>query len=87
MAGDTSAHFGTAALAYGPVSLSQSFGNPGSMSVVLDFTFTSLDNDGTAAFNGELSLADSSAPEPATFSIFGLGILALARRYFSTQGR
>ena len=78
LAGNTAApNGGFGFLPYGPATMVQNYGNPGSMAVVLDFTFTSADNDGTAAFAGQLNLTASAVPEPATFSMLGLALVGL----------
>jgi len=62
--------------AYGPASLTQTFSSPGSMAVALNFTLTSPDGDGSAAFSGQLVLNPSGGvPEPASFALLCLGTM------------
>lgn len=76
LTGDTSAlDGGFANLNYGPLTHVQSYGSPLSMQVVLDFTLTSLDNDGAAAFAGQLRLTNVQTPEPSSLFLLGTGLL------------
>jgi len=76
LSGDTSAaDGGFANLNYGPMSVTQLFGSPASMQVVLDFTLSSPDNDGSASFGGQLRLTNVQTPEPSSLFLLGTGLL------------
>jgi hypothetical protein len=62
----------------GPISIIQNFGFPSSMAVDLSFNLASVDNDGSAAFTGQLSLTKTPIPEPASLTMLGIGLLGLA---------
>ena len=70
----------TGSHAYGPSDLISSFGSPATMALVLDFTLTSLDLDGSAAFSGQVLLnkVPVGVPEPGTTVLMAAGLLGLA---------
>jgi hypothetical protein len=73
---------------YGPVTVIQSFGSPASMAVHLHFDLTSLDNDGSAAFVGQLSLQPTvGSPEPATGALLCIAVAGFVGMGRSLRGR
>jgi hypothetical protein len=80
--------FPAVAQTYGPATVTQSFGSPASMAVHLHFDLTSLDNDGSAAFVGQLSLQPTvGAPEPATGALLCVAVAGFVGMGRSLRGR
>ena len=81
----TALNGGFANASFGPAWALQTLINPSGMRMILDFDFVSDDNDGSAAFAGQLVLTNlppggdlSDVPEPATTAMIGAGLLGIA---------